>query len=88
MPQASFELTDVDGEKRAFSNASQARKFLETEKEIWSPFLEEVVVGNSLVQKLNGLSLDYTWNLNVRNLEKPFDPVLKSLTDSEENGSR
>jgi hypothetical protein len=88
MSRLSFELTYVDGEKREFSNASQARKFLETEKEIWSPFLDEVVVGNSLVQKLNGLSLDYTWSLNVRNLGKPFDPVLKSLADSEENGTR
>jgi hypothetical protein len=87
MSRLSFELTYIDGEKREFSNASQARKFLETEKEIWSPFLDEVVVGNSLVQKLNGLSPSYAWSLSVQTLEKPFGPVLKSLADSEENGT-
>ncbi|WP_417259436.1 hypothetical protein [Celeribacter sp.] len=88
MPQIFFEITYADKQTRKFSNASQARKFLEAEKEIWSPFLEEIVVDNPLIQKLNGLSLSHAWSFSAKALEKPFEPVLRSLEDGEERNTR
>ncbi len=86
MPKPIFQITYADQQKKEFPNATSVRKFLDTEQEVWQPFLDEVLKEGSLIQRHHQAFTHRHQSVNFVLLLEPFKRMRDDLLKSSETG--